>query len=69
MVLVDIHEPSIYYKEASVNKKSARFCLKSLCIGDKRSERRPDAVNVQVVKGKTTTFIHLEEDEAKKGNF
>lgn len=66
MVLVDVHEPSIYYKEATESKKNARFCLKPVAIGDKRSEKRSDSINVQVVKGKTTTFIHLEEDEAKK---
>ena len=55
MVLADIHEPSIYYKEASVNKKSARFCLKQLSIGEetKKKERKStDSVNIQVVKGK-----------------
>ena len=55
MVLADIHEPSIYYKEASVSKKSARFCLKQLSIGEetKKKERKStDSVNIQVVKGK-----------------
>ena len=29
-------------------------------------EKRNDLVNVQVVRGKTTTFIHLDDEEAKK---
>ena len=29
-------------------------------------EKRQEAVNVQVVRGKTTTFIHLDDEEAKK---
>ena len=60
MVLADIHEPSIYYKEASVNKKSARFCLKQLSIGEetKKKERKStDSVNIQVVKGKIIKFF------------
>ena len=67
MVLLGVSDPSIYYKESSVTTKSARFCLKAVHpSSDKRAEKRPDAINVQVVKGKTTTFIHLDEDEAKK---
>ena len=66
-------EPSIYYKETSNTTKSARFCLKPVLPGtgnnrpSKDGEKRSDSINVQVVKGKTSTFIHLEEDEAKKG--
>ena len=67
MVLLGVSDPSIYYKESSVTSKSARFCLKAVHpSSDKRAEKRADAINVQVVKGKTTTFIHLDEDEAKK---
>ena len=29
-------------------------------------EKRHESVNVQVVRGKTTTFIHLDDEEAKK---
>jgi len=59
-------EPSIYYKESNFPAKSARFCLKPVYPGGQRAEKKSDGINVQVVKGKTTTFIHLEEDEAKK---
>ena len=59
-------EPAIYYKETPISSKSARFCLKPVFPGGQRSEKRSDGINVQVVKGKTSTFIHLEEDEAKK---
>ncbi len=71
MVLVK-DEAAIYYKETSSPSRSAKFCLKpvnSVSGSSQKSasaEKRPEAVNVQVVKGKTTTFIHLDEDEAKK---
>ena len=66
MVLADIHEPSIYYKEASVNKKSARFCLKQLSIGEetKKKERKStDSVNIQVVKGKILKSVFSENTD------
>ena len=73
MVLANMStDPSIYYKETSSTTKSARFCLKPVQPGgggsrsSKDTEKRSDGINVQVVKGKTSTFIHLEEDEAKK---
>ena len=71
------NDQAIYYKEASGVTKSARFCLKPVQPSDGSGNKRPtsakidpekrsDGINVQIVKGKTTTFIHLEEDEAKK---
>jgi hypothetical protein len=66
MVLVASNEPSVYYKEVPGSTRSTRFCLKPIQTGGQRAEKKTDAINVQVVKGKTTTFIHLDEDEAKK---
>ena len=72
MVLVgvaNVADPPIYYKETLEKGKSARFCLKPVnptSSSDKKAEKRPGDINIQVVKGKTTTFVHLEEDEAKK---
>lgn len=64
-------DPSIYYKEVTTTNQSARFCLKSVVptvsgVSKNDKKQSVDCINVQVVKGKTTTFIHLDEDEAKK---
>lgn len=66
MVLVGANDPSVYYKETSEKTRSSRFCLKKVHTTAPRSEKQTDAINVQIGKGKTTTFIHLDEDEAKK---
>ena len=66
MVLVQATELPIYYKESSEPKRASRFCIKPVQTVQPRGEKKSDSVNVQVVRGKTTTFIHLDEDEAKK---
>ena len=65
MVLAKDELP-VYFKETSGNLRQAKFCLKPVHTQAPRTEKRADSINVQVVRGKTTTFIHLEEDEAKK---
>ena len=59
-------ERPIYYKEINEGKRISRFCLKPVESIQPRGEKKAESINVQVVKGKTTTFIHLDEDEAKK---
>jgi hypothetical protein len=47
MVLVKEPELSIYYKETSESRRLSRFCLKPINTVQPRSEKRPDAINVQ----------------------
>ena len=66
MPLVKEPELSIYYKETSEPRRQSRFCLKPVHTVQPRSEKRADAVNVQVTKAKSSTLVQLEEDEANK---
>ena len=66
MPLVKEPELSIYYKETSEPRRLSRFCLKPVHTVQPRTEKRADAVNVQVTKGKSSTVVQLEEDEANK---
>ena len=67
MPLVKEPELSIYYKETSEPRRLSRFCLKPVhTVQTPRTEKRADAVNVQVTKGKASTVVQLEEDEANK---
>lgn len=66
MVLVQANEVPIYFKEVTEAKRISRFCIKPVQTVAPRAEKKSDLINVQVVRGKTTTFIHLEEDEARK---
>ena len=63
MVLPDI---PLYYRESSEPDRSSRFCLRPVHTIQPRGEKRADAINVQLVRGKTTTFVHLDEDEAAR---
>ncbi|TRY71101.1 hypothetical protein TCAL_15030 [Tigriopus californicus] len=69
----------IYYKEIPEKRRVSRFCIKPVETYQPRgggtngnssngtaTDKRGEAINVQVVRGKTNTFIHLDEDEAKK---
>ena len=67
MVLATKEEVPVYYKETSSAAREVKFCLKPVqTLPPRSADKSKDAVNVQVVKGKTTTFIHLDEEEAKK---
>ena len=66
MPLVKEPELSIYYKETSEPRRLSRFCLKPVHTVQPRTEKRADAINVQVTKGKSSTVVQLEEDEANK---
>jgi len=59
-------ELQIYYRESSEALRTSKFCLKPVQIVQARQERRAEAVNVHVARGKTTTFVQLDEDEAAK---
>ena len=66
----------IYYKESTKSERKAKFCLKPVqtvapktSTGEKKGSNgqgTSDCVNVQLVRGKTTTFVNLDEDEARK---
>lgn len=69
----------IYYKEIPEKRRVSRFCIKPVETYQPRGggtngnptngttiDKRGEVINVQVVRGKTNTFIHLDEDEAKK---
>lgn len=50
MVLVNsAPEPTIYYKEVSSQIRESKFCLKHVQTLQPRTEKRADAINVQVV--------------------
>ncbi len=66
MVLAKESEISVYYKETSESRRVSRFCLKPVQTVQPRSEKRSDAVNVLVSKGKAATAVQLDEDEANK---
>ena len=66
MVLVSNNDLPVYYKEESEATRTTKFCLRPVRTLKPRAERRTEAINVQVVPGKTTTFIQLDEDEARK---
>ena len=69
MVRLNAQETPLYYRETTEPRRSCRFCLKPVTtVAPRQAEKPPDRVAVQVVRGKTTTFIHLDEDEAKKVN-
>ena len=49
MVLVHAApEPTIYFKEAAASVRETRFCLKQVQMVQPRSEKKLEAVNVQV---------------------
>ena len=66
MVLAKPEEQCVYYKETSSQAREVKFCLKQVqTLPPRSADKSKDAINVQVVKGKTTTFIHLDEEEAR----
>ena len=66
MVLAKQEEQCVYYKETSSHAREVKFCLKQVqTLPPRSADKSKDAINVQVVKGKTTTFIHLDEEEAR----
>jgi hypothetical protein len=61
MVLVaSAPEPTIYYKETASHVRESRFCLKQVQMVQPRTEKRPEAINVQVSSIETSfLFVYL----------